>query len=78
VKIKYFHAPHVVMPEISKFYSGRSVFVTGGSGFVGKQIVEKLMRSCPDIECIYLLMRPKRGHVTIESRLEQILQAPVS
>ena len=31
------------------------------SGFVGKILVEKLLRSCPDVKGIYLLMRPKRG-----------------
>lgn len=30
-------------------------------GFVGKVIIEKLLRACPDVRGIYLLMRPKRG-----------------
>lgn len=29
---------------IQKFYEGTSVFVTGGTGFLGKQLIEKLLR----------------------------------
>lgn len=47
--------------SIRKFYDGADVFITGGSGFVGKVLIEKLLRSCPNIKTIYLLMRPKRG-----------------
>lgn len=32
---------------IAQFFRGKSVFITGGTGFVGKQIIEKLLRSCP-------------------------------
>ncbi|CAH1187510.1 unnamed protein product [Phyllotreta striolata] len=56
---------------IPDFYKGKSVFVTGGSGFVGKVLVEKLLRSCPDIKTIYMLIRPKKS-ATVEQRLEQI------
>jgi FlaA1/EpsC-like NDP-sugar epimerase len=35
----------------------RSIFITGATGFVGKVLVEKLLRSCPDIAKIYILVR---------------------
>lgn len=35
--------------------------MTGGTGFVGKAIVEKLLRSCSSISTIYLLVREKKG-----------------
>lgn len=47
--------------SVSEFYRNRSIFMTGGTGFMGKVLVYKLLKSCPDIKCIYLLMRPKRG-----------------
>ena len=47
--------------SIASYYSGKSVFLTGGSGFIGKVIVEKLLRACPDIARIYFLIRPKKG-----------------
>lgn len=47
--------------SIKKFYEGAEIFITGGSGFLGKVLIEKLLRSCPDIKRIYLLLRPKNG-----------------
>ena len=58
------------LSNIAEFYRDRSVFITGGTGFLGKVLVEKLLRSCPDIKTIYLLMRPKKGQ-NIERRLTQ-------
>lgn len=62
---------------VSQWYQDRSVFVTGGTGFMGKVLVEKLLRSCPGIKNIYLLMRPKRGQ-DISARLTELINAPVS
>ncbi|XP_047364207.1 fatty acyl-CoA reductase wat-like isoform X1 [Vespa velutina] len=46
--------------EVSEFFSGRKILITGGSGFLGRLILEKLLRSCPKIERIYLFMRGKK------------------
>lgn len=61
---------------ISQFYAGRSVFITGGTGFMGKVLVEKLLRSCPEIKNIYLLIRPKRGQ-EVSARLNELLNSPL-
>ncbi|XP_049767050.1 fatty acyl-CoA reductase 1-like isoform X1 [Schistocerca cancellata] len=56
-------------PRVPQWYAGRSVLVTGATGFLGIAIVEKLLRSCPDIGTIYMLVRPKRGQDP-QARLE--------
>ncbi|CAG9135139.1 hypothetical protein JYU34_021813 [Plutella xylostella] len=61
---------------VAEFYADKSVFVTGGTGFMGKVLVEKLLRSCPKIKNIYLLMRPKRGQ-DVASRLAELTQSPL-
>lgn len=58
---------------IAEFYNERSVFITGGTGFLGKVLVEKLLRSCPGIKTLYLLIRPKSG-VDIRTRLLDFTQ----
>lgn len=62
---------------ISKWYAGRSVLITGATGFVGKVLIEKLLRSCPSINKIYVLIRFKKGKKP-EDRLADMLQLPVS
>ncbi|CAF1207752.1 unnamed protein product [Adineta ricciae] len=62
--------------SINEFFNGKSVFITGGTGFVGKQIIEKLLRSCSDIRCIYILIRSKRG-ANINIRIDQLCSSPL-
>ncbi|XP_046979720.1 fatty acyl-CoA reductase 1-like isoform X2 [Schistocerca americana] len=45
---------------VTGFFKGKSVFVTGATGFMGKVLIEKLLRSCPDIGNVYVLVREKR------------------
>lgn len=60
------------LPSIREFYAGRSIFITGATGFMGKVLVEKLLRSCPEIGTIYLLVRSKKG-VDPVTRLHSLL-----
>ena len=65
------------LTKVQEFYSGQSIFITGGTGFVGKLLIEKLLRSCPDIACIYLLVRQKKGK-DVHQRTEELFDDPVS
>lgn len=64
------------MSEIVKFYAGKSILITGGTGFVGKALVEKLLRSCQDVKKIYILIRIKNGE-TINKRIDELISNPV-
>ncbi len=64
-------------PRIADFFAGRYVLVTGATGFMGKVLVEKLIRSCPGLGGVFLLLRPKRGK-DVQDRVKEILQSPVS
>lgn len=60
------------MITVPEFYTGKSVFVTGFSGYIGKTVVEKLLRKCSGIHKIYLLLRAKKNR-TPEERLQALL-----
>lgn len=62
--------------NIQEFFKNKTIFITGGTGFLGKLIVNKLIRSCPQIKRIYLLVRDKKGK-TAHERLEDIFNLPV-
>nr|CAD7454640.1 unnamed protein product [Timema tahoe] len=69
--------PHLSMKRLSikEFYEGRSLFITGATGFLGKLLVEKLIRSCPGVGQIYLLTRSKQGQ-DVASRVTSLLKDP--
>ncbi|KAK9875977.1 hypothetical protein WA026_011078 [Henosepilachna vigintioctopunctata] len=47
--------------RIAEMFRGSTVFITGGSGFLGKVLIEKLLRCCTGIKKIYILIRNKKG-----------------
>jgi len=65
-----------IEPGIPDFFGGKSIFITGATGFMGKVLLEKLLRSCPELSTLYLLMRPKRGQQP-EQRLNDLIQSKV-
>lgn len=64
-------------PSIPDFFKGRDVFITGGTGFLGKVLIEKLIRSCPGINRIFVLMRGRRGQ-SVQERLQDLKNLPVN
>ncbi|XP_018619343.1 fatty acyl-CoA reductase 1 isoform X4 [Scleropages formosus] len=50
------------MVTIPEYFAGKNVLITGATGFMGKVLLEKLLRSCPDVKAVYVLVRQKSGH----------------
>ncbi|KAG5504062.1 hypothetical protein GH5_04924 [Leishmania sp. Ghana 2012 LV757] len=68
--------------DIRAGFSNRTVFITGGTGFVGKVLLYRILKDIPDVTCIYLLMRGKRSrrlkkYLNLQERLElEVLGSP--
>lgn len=62
--------------NVLEFYRDAVVLVTGGTGFLGKVLVEKLLRSMA-VKKVVLLVREKRG-TSVPVRLRQLISDPVS
>jgi long-chain acyl-CoA synthetase len=47
------------MSTIQEFFTGKTVLITGATGFLGKALLEKILRSLPGVRRLYLLIRPR-------------------
>ncbi|GMT01538.1 hypothetical protein PENTCL1PPCAC_23712 [Pristionchus entomophagus] len=62
------------LPPINSLFAGRSIFLTGGTGFVGKVVIEKFLRDVPEINKIFVLVRGAKGK-TAAQRWAKISQS---
>lgn len=66
-----------VNDRITEIFKRKTILVTGGTGFMGKVFVEKMLRTCPDIAMFYLIVRHKKGKEPQE-RIKEAFENPVS
>ena len=64
-------------PSITEFYTGRDVLITGATGFMGKCLLEKILRCIPGEGKVFVLIRPKMGKKPQE-RVEDLCAVKVS
>ena len=67
---------------VPQYLSGKTVLLTGATGFLGKVVIERLLRCAPDIARIYLLIRPRREPQVPSSPVQvrfdgEVLASPV-
>ena len=68
------------MSEIVTYLQGKTLLITGATGFLAKAIVEKILRCAPEVGRIYLVVRSRRRKdgTTLQARErveEEILQS---
>ncbi|MBA4116237.1 MAG: HAD-IB family hydrolase [Rubrobacter sp.] len=64
------------MPVLVEAYRGKTVLLTGGTGFLGTALVEKMLRSLPELQRLYLLVRPSRDKGAKERFEKDMLGSP--
>jgi len=55
---------------VRDYYSGKTILMTGGTGYIGKIIIEKMIRSIPNIKRIYVMVRSKKD-MTGQERIQK-------
>ena len=61
------------MQHIGDFYRGKTVLLTGGTGLLGKVLLERMLSHFPDLTRIHVLIRGKnRPGSTAMSSLERL------
>lgn len=69
--------PLAARTGVADFFAGRSVLLTGATGFLGRLLLEHILRTCPDVGTVYVVVRPKRG-VDVQERFLNAVADPVS
>ena len=57
--------------SLSEFYTGKTVLLTGATGFLGKVVLEKICRSLPVVKTIYVSVSPKVRNLATLSFVER-------
>lgn len=76
INLHSFETNNNQVAPIKEFFNEAEIFITGGTGFLGKALIEKLLRSCPKIKNIYVLIRSKRG-LSCEERWKEFIKNPI-
>ncbi len=63
------------MQRLRDFYTAKTVLLTGGTGLLGKVLLERFLSHLSDVNKVYVLVRPKTrpgaSPVSVEDRLKQ-------
>lgn len=55
---------------------GKKILISGATGFLGKVLLEQILRLCPNVGTIYILARSKKGK-SVSERMRVIFQDPL-
>lgn len=58
--------------KLEKFYTNKTVLMTGVTGFIGKVCLVKLMHSLKSCRQVYVMLRPKKG-MTPQQRFNKLI-----
>ncbi|XVF55952.1 hypothetical protein PTKIN_Ptkin06aG0077000 [Pterospermum kingtungense] len=73
--LEYYRKEYYNGIGIEKFLQGKVLFITGATGFLAKVLVEKILRTSPDVSKMYLVMRAKNKEDAYRRLKTELLDA---
>lgn len=61
-------------PKIQQFLDGKTIFITGATGFLAKILVEKILRTQPNVKKLYLLLRASDTKSANKRLYDEVMQ----
>lgn len=61
--------------DLHSIFSGKTIFFTGVTGFVGKVFLYLLLKNFPDLKRVYVLIRTKKGQAPQERFVKEVLSS---
>ena len=61
---------------IENFYRGKNILLTGGTGFLGKVVLERILSTLSVIGKVFVIIRNKKGNSIDERFKKEILDSP--
>nr|XP_017254564.1 PREDICTED: fatty acyl-CoA reductase 2-like isoform X4 [Daucus carota subsp. sativus] len=58
---------------IIDFFSGKKILITGATGFLAKVLVEKILRTIPEVDKIFLLIKARDKEAAMERLMNEIV-----
>ncbi|OVA18798.1 Male sterility [Macleaya cordata] len=58
---------------IVRFLKGKQLLITGATGFLGKVLIEKILRTVPDVGKIYVMIKAKSKEAAVERLKSEII-----
>ncbi|KAK4345928.1 hypothetical protein RND71_036104 [Anisodus tanguticus] len=62
---------------IIKFLRGKTFLITGATGFLGKVLIEKILRTVPDVNKIFIFIKAENKEVAMNRLENEILNADI-
>lgn len=59
------------------YYKDKNVLVSGTTGFLGKVILEKMLRVLPQCKKLFVLIRAKKGENIVDRFKKQVIVSPL-
>ncbi|KAE8719516.1 Fatty acyl-CoA reductase 1 [Hibiscus syriacus] len=68
-----FQIPETELDHVAKFLQGKTILITGATGFLAKVFIEEILRHQPNVNKLYLIMRASDDKSAIQRLYDEVI-----